>query len=223
MRIEKSGQSAAKKCYWCGNPATSVEHVPPRNLFPVGHTKDLITVPSCKAHNEDLHLLDERFRFYIQACGTNDVALVALKDKTIRSLSRPERPGLVKSLASKSHRINVGGHPTFAMEINPSDQNLYFEKIVRGMYFHLLKQPAVGQVVSASEQFIVPGLDYEHVKKTIVPLLNVPKFAVLGQVSNPKVFQYKYAHVIEKSRKAFAIMLRFYEGVEVLGLVIAAN
>ncbi len=48
-------------CYWCGEPATSKEHVPPKCLFP--EDKDikpilnetfrehLITVPSCDKHN----------------------------------------------------------------------------------------------------------------------------------------------------------------------------
>ena len=107
------------------------------------------------------------------------------------------------------------------MEITPADQNLYFEKIVRGLYFHLFKRVAEGRVVTASEQFIVRGLDYAHLKSIIVPLLNNPHIAVVGKVSNPKVFQYKYAHAIEGERQAFAAVLRFYEGVEVFGLLTA--
>jgi hypothetical protein len=46
------------RCYRCASIATSREHVPPRNLFPEVHESggidyriNLITVPSCDAHN----------------------------------------------------------------------------------------------------------------------------------------------------------------------------
>lgn len=209
-------------CYWCGNPATSREHVPPSNLFPRGHNSLLITVPSCKQHNEDLHSLDERFRVYLQVQErSNSVALEAFKDKTFRGLSRPERSGLTRSLAEKSHRVTIGEQPTLAMEIDPKDQNLYFEKIIRGIYFHLFKTPALGRVVSISKDFIVPDFNYEELMSIILPPLNDPRVAVVGKTENSKVFQFKYAHVREETREAFAIVLRFYEGVEVFGFVTA--
>lgn len=37
-------------CYFCGAPATSKEHVPPKLMFR-GFSCDRITVPSCDAHN----------------------------------------------------------------------------------------------------------------------------------------------------------------------------
>src|SRR5713226_181962 len=42
----------AAKCYMCEAIATSVEHVPPKCFFPKGYRANLITVPSCTAHNE---------------------------------------------------------------------------------------------------------------------------------------------------------------------------
>jgi len=164
-------------------------------------------------------MLDERFRVYIQACGSNRLALEAFKDKTLRSLNRPERPGLVRSLAAKSHRVTLGGQPTFAMEINPDDQNHYFEKIIRGVYFYLFRRPAVGRVVSISKKFIVPGFDYHRLMSIILPILNDPNISFLGSVANPEVFQFKYARLVEGTKEAFAIVLRFYQGVEVFGLI----
>jgi hypothetical protein len=206
-------------CYWCGEAAISKEHVPPSNLFPSGHNTNLITVPSCAEHNEKLHKLDERFRVYIQARETNPLALQAFQDKTFRSLSRPERPGLARSLAAKSHRVVVGGQRTLAMEINPVDQNLYFEKIIRGMYFHLFGRRVMGRVISFSRDFIIPDFNYDNVESRILPIINDPNMAVLGKAANPKVFQFKYAIGKDGDKEAFVIVLRFYEGVEVFGLV----
>lgn len=41
-----------KSCYYCGNPASSWEDVPPIAMFK-GFSCDKIKVPSCKAHNHD--------------------------------------------------------------------------------------------------------------------------------------------------------------------------
>lgn len=224
MSSESDNAQSSSGCYWCGNPATSREHIPPSNLFPKGHNSQLITVPSCKQHNEDLHKLDERFRVYLQVQQrSNPVALEAFKDRTFRGLSRPERSGLTRSLAEKSHRVTIGEQPTLAMEINPKDQNLYFEKIIRGIYFHLFKRQAPGRVVSISQDFIVPGFDYEELMSTILPLLNDPNVTAFGKTANPEVFQFKYARVVEETREAFAVVLRFYEGVEVFGFVTSGS
>lgn len=42
-----------KICYFCGELATSKEHVPPQGLFPKKdiYRNNLITVPSCTLHN----------------------------------------------------------------------------------------------------------------------------------------------------------------------------
>jgi len=53
----------------------------------------------------------------------------------------------------------------------------------------------------------------------ILPILNDPRVTVFGNVANPEVFQFKYARVIEETKEVFAVVLRFYEGVEVFGIV----
>ena len=58
-------------CYMCTSAATSVEHVPPRCLFPeqkdlpigVDLRKQLITVPSCDIHNSRKSK-DDEYLFY---------------------------------------------------------------------------------------------------------------------------------------------------------------
>ena len=39
-----------KHCYYCGKPATSVEHLPPKQMFKTFQC-DSLTVPSCDEHN----------------------------------------------------------------------------------------------------------------------------------------------------------------------------
>jgi hypothetical protein len=208
-----------KICYWCGEPATSREHVPSRNLFPPGKNKNLITVPSCSKHNEALTKFDEKFRVYLQAQETSVDALNEFKTTTFRGLSRPESQGLVRGLAKGAQRIVVQGQKTIALRVDPTEQNLYFEKIIRGLYFHLYQKPAQGRVVSVSRDFIVPGFDYDEVQKVLGPHLNDPNVAKEGKTHNPEIFRYKYARAEENGKEGLAIVMLFYNGVEVLGLI----
>lgn len=208
-----------KICYWCGAPATSREHVPPRNLFPQGKNKNLITVPSCSRHNEALTKFDEKFRIYLQARESSPDALNEFKMTTFRGLSRPESQGLVRGLGKGAKRVVVLGQQTLALRVGPAEQNLYFEKIIRGLYFHLYRKPANGRVVSVSKDFVVPGFDYAALKQLISPYLNDPNITKDGKTDNPDIFRYKFARAEKSGEEVSAIAMLFYTGVEVLGLI----
>lgn len=208
-----------KSCYWCGGPATSREHVPSRNLFPQGKNKNLITVPSCSNHNEALTKFDEKFRIYLQARESSPDALNEFKTTTFRGLSRPESQGMVRGLAKGAKKVTIQGQKTIALRIDPNEQNLYFEKIIRGLYFHLFQKPTSGRVVSISKDFIVPGFNYNELEQIIGPYLNDPQITKDGRTDNPDIFRYKYARAEELGKEVVAIAKLFYQGVEVLGLI----
>ena len=46
-----------KACYFCGDPATSLEHLPPEQMF-AGFSCNKITVPSCDLHNQGKSFFD---------------------------------------------------------------------------------------------------------------------------------------------------------------------
>lgn len=47
-----------KPCYFCGQPGSTTEHLPPKQLFPNGQY-DRITVPSCDVHNTQKSNIDD--------------------------------------------------------------------------------------------------------------------------------------------------------------------
>lgn len=51
-------RSRSKTCYYCSDPATSQEHVPPEQMF-VGFNCSKIKVPSCDLHNGGKSFFDE--------------------------------------------------------------------------------------------------------------------------------------------------------------------
>lgn len=61
ISVTKRKNFPPRECAYCGKPATSKDHVPPKNLFSKG-TDRLITVPACDQHNNAFSGLDERFR-----------------------------------------------------------------------------------------------------------------------------------------------------------------
>lgn len=56
-----------KRCYACGAPATSKQHVPPDSFFlrPLPPKTNFITVPSCDAHNHKVKDTEEIFRAFV--------------------------------------------------------------------------------------------------------------------------------------------------------------
>jgi hypothetical protein len=73
-------------CYACDQPATTMEHAPPKSFFPKEHRANLITVPSCALHNNANSLDVEYSRNVITTMfGTNEIAQKQFSDKVERS------------------------------------------------------------------------------------------------------------------------------------------
>jgi hypothetical protein len=213
--VEKAPLSAI--CYWCGRPALSREHVPPLSFFPRGKRTNLITVPSCYSHNEALSAHDETFRFYLQACSDSADALKIFDTKTLRGLERPEAAKRLEKLFKGSRSIIVNGQETRALQVDPSEQNLFFEKVVRGLYFHVFGNPAPTQVTTVSPNFVTAGLDYLALGKNLMPYLNHPN-VIEPAVAQPNIFRFRYYRYLDGGREAFVVQCIFYCSVTMLGM-----
>lgn len=132
-------------CYWCGKPATSREHVPPKCLFPEDrdirkitnktYRSNLITVPSCDEHNMEKSRDDE----YLMVClasrvGNNLEAFVHTKTKVCRT--RDRFPSIIETFGDgfleKDDTI-------FSVQHAHIDMNrLYhsFEAIARALHYY---------------------------------------------------------------------------------------
>ena len=91
-------------CYYCGKPATSREHAPPRSFFPDSSKLNLITVPSCDIHNGRKSKDDE----YVRALLVMSILLhdrpdiQETKDAVERSFHRAAERA-IKKIDGKEH------------------------------------------------------------------------------------------------------------------------
>jgi len=210
----KLNKDTYEKCYWCSEPAIGIEHVPPQNLFPKGHRKDLITVPACNQHNQDFSKIDERIRFHMTSMGgESKLAMKHFDTKTIRGLKRKESLGLTIDLVQ--NRFTTPEGKTHSRE-KAENWDLYFEKIIKGIYYYHFKRNLISTTHFFSNKMTVLSLSanahfYYHLLE-----YELAEFWIEGNSKNKEVFDYKYYY--SESEKRFFTVMTFYENHKVIGL-----
>lgn len=137
------------KCYWCGEKATSREHVPPKCLFPEdkdikgiyekSFRKNLITVPSCDKHNLEKSNDDEYLMTHLATLVGNDgVAYIHSKTKVARSFQR--NPKMIDIVREGTIKIKGTTFPVAMVNANNKRLIHSFEAIGRAIYYYECKE-----------------------------------------------------------------------------------
>lgn len=207
---------AEDKCYWCGMHAVGFEHVPPQNLFPKGLRNELIKVTACEKHNQDLSKIDERMRInLIMLSHTSKAARKLFKEKIIKGIQREESKGLGIDIANNIYEKPEGGG---YIRVNYKHSDTYFEKIIRGLYFHIYNNQFSGTThhfwnqsnalsLSANAHFYYFELEKRYSDEWID-----------GNCKNKEVFDFKYFYCNDE--KQFFVIMNFYETHKVIGISI---
>jgi hypothetical protein len=125
-------------CYYCGEPATTREHAPPKSFFPKKANLQLKTVPPCKKHNnskshDDQYLLAQ---ICIHAAeGENlpkQIFLTSIKPQL--EFSDKFR----RMIADGAERL-PNGAVAYRVNINRFDQ--FFDSLSRAVYFDRYGKP----------------------------------------------------------------------------------
>lgn len=143
-------------CYYCGVDASTSEHVPPRCLFPerkdslgIDYRKNLITVPSCDAHNTEKSKDDE----FLMACvtpivGNNGVGYIQTQTKLQRAFARNDGQLLKLVMPErKQATIELLDGTKFPVLIGDADMPRLcrvLEHVARGLYFYINRRRFVG-------------------------------------------------------------------------------
>ena len=145
-------------CYMCGAPATSKEHVPPKCIFPKSadlggedYRKNLITVPSCDAHNMEKSHDDEFLMVSLAGVfGNNSIGYRHKFGKVNRAIRRSSERLLDNAFQKREKYIFEAVDNKYYEVIwgTPDHDRLQncFRNIAYGLYLYLHGTPFQGAV-----------------------------------------------------------------------------
>jgi hypothetical protein len=212
----RSDQKDRKKCAYCDNLATTVDHVPPSNIFTPPLPDNLITVPACEACNNGWSADDEVFRneLSIMAGSFGGSANAAERLKTtMRAIRRNKR--FLKDFV-------CGGRPVerllpsgiylgwgVAVPVTPDVHERVIRRIVRGLFRHHF-YVSLGADVEISLTFIDKTKSTWQKSRAVFCNLQ-PKYV---QVGDGETFHYYYGSASDDPTFSFWILVFFRGAAE---------
>ncbi|BFM13930.1 hypothetical protein R50073_01130 [Maricurvus nonylphenolicus] len=210
-------------CYMCDSVSTSVEHVPPKCLFPThkdsgaNYRVNLITVPSCEKHNGEKSRDDEFLMVSIAGIiGNNSIGYQHYNGKIQRALKRTSYK-LLDKVFLKKQMSRVGEENEFLDILwgTPDYTRLIscFEHIAMGIYRHHFGKRFQGELkpylgfLHTNEQNLKAFKEWMQLKAN-KELENQPKYG-----SNQEVFYYQYT--VPDKFGIYLVRLCFYDNVDV--------
>jgi hypothetical protein len=215
----------SKVCAYCGRPATTADHVPPRGLFARPLPADVITVPSCSSCNNNSSKDDEYFRTVMSVRHDTfdhpDASAAAQ-----RQLTRFNQPGsakFAKSFVSGVNEVEIrtsaglylGQAGEFTADMRRVSRVV--ERIVRGLHFHHHRSriPDTATLSVYPADSIAQSNDPVYIN--LLPAIEWAARAHRHVVGND-VLEYKFRNS-EDDRLGAAWLLQFYRRVGFLALL----
>ncbi len=192
-----------------------MEHAPPRSFFPEGQRKNLITVPSCAAHNNDGSADVEYVRNILAAGGPSEVAANHFADKVLRSFQRS--PGLLKRTLAGVQPAVIAGQETTALLADTDRFNSVMMSVVRALHFRDTGEK-IAQWAIVPVSFVHGEEVLEKDKQAWGEILELINSVPLQpkQTDNPCVFQYSSgSSPSKKVGRLWIYDLCFYGGFRV--------
>ncbi len=211
------------KCYVCGKPATTRDHIPPKCIFP--ESKDIpgtkyrdnpIIVPACVEHNCSRSSDDEYFAQVISVVwGNNDIAEKQFDTKILRSFNKEP----TKSIKLANGWIDVeieGGISTKAIRLDDNRIKNVMTAIFQGLHFHEFSSSAKDEV-AILPLFSTSGDNSVNsaVNSAVAQVIDSAPFGEY-KGANPDVFKYRYVKSPENTQTIWE--LTFYNHAKVYGV-----
>lgn len=225
---QKSMTHPANQCAYCGaTDSLTVDHVPPKNMFPKPRPNDLITVPACSTCNSSASKDDEYFR--LKLCLSEQVGTDANarqnRDSIFRSLERVEAIGFRTAVVSDIRTIAVrtasglqlGTRLGFNIDL-PRVLRVV-ERTVRGLFFHETEHrldPNYDVRIFSDDTLTENSSEIlEELRNTIL----IPLAQKSPTVIANGAFHYRF-HITDEDPFLSVWGLSFYERVTFLGLTV---
>jgi hypothetical protein len=102
MTRNQRRQKLLGDCAFCGQPATTEDHIPPQGMFAPG-TPDLMWVPACDPCNKSTTKDDEFFQRLAFVAGTERSAdALAVRETVLRAIERPQARATGRTSSGRS-------------------------------------------------------------------------------------------------------------------------
>jgi hypothetical protein len=194
-------------CTYCGKPAATVDHCPPKGLFPSPLPSTLQTVPACLACNSEASKDEEYFRalLMLTEAGETPAGKQLREGKAGRAI---ERNGLRQRIAANVQwedvRTEVGVALGRQLVVKPEYERIerVAIKIARGLFLRECGTRIPGDT-GLYARFLVNHSLFDLVAKHLPHLR-------LGQFQWPGIFDYKLGLVSGRPGMSMWVM-RFYE------------
>jgi len=201
-------------CYACAEPATTKEHAPPRSFFPTRHRTNLITVPSCAAHNNELSKDVEYTRNIISTMfGTNEIGQQHFADKSLRSFHHS--PGLLHRTFADIRPVSVRGQTVGLFTVDTDRIQTVMQACVSALHFReTLQRVNKWELVLPNLSFSSDMTEEQVVqwRESLSVFLQIP--FQMRTTATPDVFQFAVAEIDEGR----VYGMRFYRNFLVYGV-----
>lgn len=211
-------------CYMCDRPATSREHVPPRCLFPeakdigADYRQNLLTVPSCEAHNSGKGADDEFLMVSLAGIfGNNSIGYSHKFSKVNRAIRRSSYALLNQAIKNQEWYVVEFGPNKFIDVVwgTPDYDRLLrcFDRVARGIHlaqfdfkFSGTTSAVLGYISTKDPN---PAEFQRFIRdKVAIELKGKPR---LG--SNPEVFSFQFTDADQLGLSL--VHLQFYGGLDI--------
>ncbi len=200
------------RCAYCGDPATTADHVPPECIFTPPRPSNLVTVPACTTCNHGASNDDATFRNHlsVMAGSFGESANAAERlQPSLRAIRRDKRTLARTVLGARPvERFSTGGiylGQGIAVPTPPEARERVLMRIVRGLFWHHL-----GERVPADRiKLIYIDKSKPAWKETLDGLLSMPhEYRTIG---TGETFEYRYARDESDPGVSFW-MMTFFRG-----------
>lgn len=146
-------------CYFCGDLATTKDHIPPKCLFSekLDNGENLITVPSCSIHNNDRSDIDYQMLFYLSAINPNNTLQHEKLPNLMAKIIGNNDP---KKILSMMNAINRWVDKPIFCDIDIENKKVHIDKNIDENYIRVEEK-----IHRIYQESILRGLFYEVFRK----------------------------------------------------------
>ena len=197
----------------CDKPAVTREHAPPLAFFPNNLRVNLITVQSCKFHNNDNSKDVEYVRnIVVTDINSNNLARRVFSEKVLPSFRHS--PKLRSQTFARMREVNVWGMPSAIVQTHRSRFNPVMRAIAAALYFNEFGERFAYKWSVHSAHMLSENQAFLDLPDPMTPQINAMLRSVPvadRDVNQPEVFQYG---VYRGEKYSIVYRLRFYGGVD---------